>query len=368
MNIRHCVILIISLLVFSDRLAATEKTITIPMKYGLMRNILSKQLYTGAESNARIWKDAKDCSFLDLSNPEIGNQESLIKIDNNVHARIGIQVAGNCMPMTEWRGFLQTYQQAIIDSGGNVLSFPVVRAKAFDKTGLELNIKQLQDLIKNSVELKLADIKIDLNHFRPEMIKAVLPYVEANHSEALYDLINSLRFKKTEFDNQALSVEIGFNDAPAAITPNSSSAAFTQREIQHWRTIWTKWQQNLENNLNRASSPIKSEADRSALRDLLKEAGAAFEKGLSEKDISENDPVRNFLETSWDKLAPLLGKAGEEITGAKGLGFLTLISASDLLAELDPLTKPIGLEFSANGLRKMMRSYFEYESSQQKRT
>ena len=96
------------------------------------------------------------------------------------------------------------------------------------------------------------------------------------------------------------------------------------------------------------------------MREVLQEADAAFEKGLTTEDSGDNDPVREFFNSSWDKLGPLLRNASKRLPGAEGLQFLTLITATDLMYEVESITAPLGLEISANGLRKLARSYLAH--------
>ena len=103
--------------------------------------------------------------------------------------------------------------------------------------------------------------------------------------------------------------------------------------------------------------------NRDTLQKTLKKAGIAFEKGLTADTASgSDDPVRQFVNESWDELAPLLRTASKQLPGAEGLRYLTLIAATDLMYELESIGSPFGLEISANGLRKIARSYMKHKN------
>ncbi len=358
----HTIFLATGLLLSAANSLASETKISVPMDYRLIRNVLVNQLYTGEGETARLWKDGKQCSFLDISNPQIGGENGQVKINNNIHARIGMTLGKNCIPAIEWSGVLETFQQPTLDATGNVLSFPVTRANAYDRNGQQLNIGQLQDLINNAVQPKLAALKIDLNEQRDDIVKTLLPYIDADDTEKLHDTVNSLRFKRAEAGDKALLIDVGFSGLKQKKADTRPVAAFTADELQQWQTVWKTWERNLENSLNRPPLDKQTEADKALLREVLQDAGAAFEKGLTASDAGDNDPVRAFFNDSWDKLGPLLRTASKQMPGAEGLRYLTLIAATDLMYELESITAPLGLEISSNGLRKLARAYLAHET------
>jgi hypothetical protein len=343
---------------------AAETKLSVPMDYRLIRNVLVSQLYTGDGETARLWKDGKQCSFLDISNPRINGEAGQVKIDNNIHARIGMTLGGKCIPAIEWSGILETFQQPTLDTSGNVLSFPVIRATAFDRNGQPLNIGQLQDLINKAVQPRLAELKIDLNEQRDDITKTLLPFIDADDTEQLHDTVNSLRFKRAAAGDKALMIDVGFTGLNQKKADKRPVAAFNANELQQWQSVWKNWEQNLHNSLSRPPLDNQAEADKATLREVMQEAGTAFEQGLTASDVGGNDPVRAFFNDSWDKLAPLLRTASKQLPGAEGLRYLTLIAATDLMYELEAIGAPLGLEISANGLRKLARSYITHQAGQ----
>ncbi len=339
---------------------AAETKLSVPMDYGLIRNVLMSQLYTGEGGTARVWKDGKQCSFLDLSNPKIDGEQGQVKIDNNLHARIGMTLGGKCIPAVEWSGVLQTFQKPTLDASGNVLSFPVTQINAFDNNGQALNIGQLQDLINKAVQPMLANLKIDLNESRPEIIKTLTSYIDADDTDKLNEVVNSLRFKKVEANDKALQLSIGFNGLKTKKASKTPVAAFSPDELQQWQSAWLGWQLTLEKSLDQPPLDAQSAETKATLQELMQEAGVAFEEGLTQAEIGKNDPVRGFFNQSWDKLGPVLRTASKQLPGAESLRYLTLIAATDVMYEIESIGAPLGLEISANGLRKLARSYISH--------
>ena len=361
MNLRPF-LMSISLLLSQAGLAG-EINVPVPLDYRLIQNVLANQLFTGQGQSARVWKDGKECSFLDLSNPQIGGENSQVKIGSDVHAQFGAKMGGKCMTLIKWNGILETLQKPTLDKTGTVLSFPVTRINAYDRSGMPLNIEQLHELLQQVVAPRLANLKIDLNESRDDIVKTLLPYVPAEDTEQLHDSVNSLRFNAVKADAQGITLNLGFsaNLKKANSTP---AQAFNAGELQQWKTIWQGWQASLDKAI--AQAPLQGELaeSRNTLQAVLQKAGMAFEQGLTADAGEGNDPVRAFISDSWDELAPLLRTVSKQLPGAEGLRYLTLIAATDLMYELESIGSPFGLEISANGLRKIARSYINHQAGQ----
>ena len=78
-------------------------------------------------------------------------------------------------------------------------------------------------------------------------------------------------------------------------------------------------------------------------------------QALSEPAAEGSDPVRQMFSDVWSRLAPLLREMSHDLQGDLPLQYLTFIAAGDLLQILDSLGPVIGLEISADGLRRMAR-------------
>lgn len=356
-------LLLAASLVFSASGTAGEINLPVPLNYQLMRNVLVNQLYNGENQTARLWRDGKQCSFLDLSDPQIGGENGQVKIGNRIHARFGTKLAGKCMTLLEWRGILETLQKPTLANGGTLLSLPVTSILAYDNNGQTLNIGQLQDLLQQVVGPKLADLKIDLNESRGAIVKTLLPYVPAEHSEQLHDAVNSLRFNGVAADANALMLNLGFT-AKLKQPDTAPAAAFSAAELAEWQTVWQNWRGSLERAIDQMPLAAESTQNRATLLAVLQKADTAFEAGLKDDSEQDGDPVRRFIDESWTDLAPLLRTVSKQLPGAEGLRYLTLIAATDLMHEVETIGSPFGLELSSNGLRKIARSYLNHLASQ----
>ena len=147
------------LMIFAGSSSANQISVPLQIDYSMIQKIMATQLYTGKGNVAELWNDRQGCSYLKLSDPEINGQNGQVRMLNNVQARFGTGMGGQCLTVLEWAGILETFQQPTLDSGRSVLSFPITKASAYDREGRHLTIDRLQDLIKRFAEPKLGRSK-----------------------------------------------------------------------------------------------------------------------------------------------------------------------------------------------------------------
>jgi len=356
MKNRVLLLLLAYLIAFSTISLGSQLTVPVPIDYELVRKLLINQLYTGKDKTAHLWKDNQGCSLFDLSDPKIEGQNGLVRILNVVHARFGTGLGGQCMTLLEWNGRLETFQQPVLEEGGTILKFPVIRANAYDQQGHALKIDRMQDLIKRFAEPRLAAVKIDLRESRQQIESSLAALTTEQNKAQMQRLLDTLRFSEAKADKSGLLVKIEF-DAPSQgqLASAKSTAAFTADEMRSWQAAWQQWELFLTEAIGRAAGDTQSQQLRADLQGILTEARGAFQRGLQSNDVNGKDPVRTFFLTTWDKLAPVLRRVANEVPGAEGLRYLTFIAATDVLYQIETISGPLGLTVSSDGLRQLGR-------------
>lgn len=332
--------------------------VPVPIDYALIKNIMLNQLYTGENNTAHLWRDGKNCSYLDLSEPNVDGQQGQIRIINNVQARLGSVLGSQCVPLLEWSGRLETLQQPQLDANGSILKFPVTKAVAYDRGGQSLTIDQLQDLLKRFAEPKLAMLQIDLNESRSEIEKTLTRFVPQQNKEQLSQALSTLKFDEIKVGETGLAVNISL-DLPdqLEVAPRTGPAeALTDAEMQLWQDNMHQWEAFLTDIVNFANKDARSEAVQTTLAEVLADGRAVFQNALQNDAGTEKDPVRLFFTRSWTRLSPLLRTVAKDMPGAEGLRYLTFIAATDVLYELENnIGASFGLDVSTDGLRRLAR-------------
>jgi hypothetical protein len=342
------------LTIFAKAGAADQFTLPIQLDYGLIKKALITQLYKGTGNTAELWNDKQGCSYLKLSDPEVSGQKGQIKLVNNLHARFGTGLGGQCATLFEWAGVLETLQQPTINSAQSVLSLPLIKVTATDRQGRTISNTKIQELINRFVEPKLSAIKIDLNESRADIEKTVTEFLPKENIAEVKELLNSLKFSSADANDAGVAIKLAF-DAPAKTVIKQPAAALSEAEQKQWQVRWQEWDQFLSKAIQQASDDAKSPELRDALMETLLESRSAFQAGLKEHDVNGDDPVRVFFTQTWQRLAPQLKVLAKELPEIQGLRYLTFIAATDVIYELENIGAPLGLDISSDGLRRLAR-------------
>lgn len=342
------------LMMFAGNGRADQYSLPVQLNYSLIKKALVTQLYTGTGTVAELWNDRQGCSYLKLSNPRISGQQGQIKLLNDIDARFGTGLGGQCVTVFEWGGVLETLQQPTIDRTQSVLSLPVTKISASDRQGRQLINNELQGLIKRVAEPKLSEVKIDLNKSRADIEKTVAEFLPKENAAEVKEALNTLKFSSVDANDTGVTIKLAFN-APAKAAVKKPAAALSDAEQQQWQASWREWDEFLSKAIQQASDDAKSPELRDTLMEILLEARSAFQSGLKEHDAKGGDPVRLFFTRTWQRLAPALDTLAKELPEIQGLHYLTFIAATDVIYELDNIGAPFGLDISSDGLRRLAR-------------
>lgn len=341
-------------LMFSTSGSANQISVPVQIDYKLITKALVSQLYTGTGNTAELWRDRAGCGYLKLANPDIGGQNGQIRMLNDVQAKVGTAMGGQCLTILEWGGTLETFQQPTLDAEGSVLTLPITRINAYDRDGRYLAIAQLQDLIKRFAEPRLAAVKIDLRESRNEIEQTLAKFLPQENAAQVQEMLSSLRFSSVNAQDNGVDIKLALN-VPEQLTPAQPAPAFTEAEQQQWQAAWPQWDAFLSSAIKQASDDTQSPELRDALMEILMDSRTAFQAGLKQHDANSADPVRVFFTDTWQRLSPLLSTIAQELPGMQGLRYLTFIAATDVIYELDNLGAPFGLNISSDGLRRLAR-------------
>ena len=342
------------LLSFQGQCLANQLSVPLQIEYSLIKKVALAQLYTGKDDSAELWNDRQGCSYLRLSKPDINGKNGQIRLLNQVQARFGTGLGGQCLTVLEWSGVLETFQQPTLDADHSILSFPITSATAYDRDGRHLTVNKLQDLLKRFAEPKLAAVKIDLNEVRSNISQTLEHFLPKDNAAEVKDILKSLKFSNINAGDRSIAIKLDFN-APLKKTAAKPAPAFSEAEQQQWQSAWQQWDVFLSSAIKQAADDTKSPELRKNLAAILTDSRAAFQAGLKEHDADGPDPVRVFFSDTWVRLVPILKTIAEDLPGVQGLRYLTFIAATDVIYELEKLGAPFGLDISSDGLRRLAR-------------
>lgn len=307
--------------------------------------------------------DADLCNRVELSDLVIATANQDLVLSLAVRAVTGAHVMGQCRGPSPWRGRMNLKLVPGVEPGGRAVRFTPLGlelVRADGSPGLLTGPTRL--LAENLLLPRIERLRLDL----AEPLAAIDGLLEATRPAQAPATLEGTRILAVEVVETGLSLRLGVGigavaglDDPPAQPPLSpqEQLQWQQREDEldgFLTTIITSMAARAGPELRLELMAVLLDA-RHALAEALGEQ--AHEQALDDADAGDPDPVRRIFIASWDQLRPWLAELSD--AGAAGvdadLRLAAFLAGGDALRALDALGPAVGLEISADGLRRLAR-------------
>lgn len=341
--------------------AARAGEVLVPIQFDrvFLRQGLIERVFTDPDLTAQAWNDGTGCNYLTLSDPALETGDGRLRIRSRAVARVGHLLGERCIVVLDWSGFVETVERPAIDPGAPVIRFTVEDSSLYGEDGTKSTATGvIWDWVKRYVHPRLEADSIDLGAALADL-RAFLPLVLADRdSERVRALIDSVALAAVEPNDAGLAATIRFQlgeRAPA--TPGAApEPTLTSEELRRWEQSWQHWDAFLTFVVKYGAGDTAQLDQRRELFDVLLEARYDILKALTPSAPGAPDPVPALFLETWARLAPVLRQSSSGLPGQRTWRYLSFISAGDALAAIDRLGPDIGLEISADGLRRLVRT------------
>ena len=279
-------LLICSLWLPSLALAATETVILpVTLEYPFIRSVLVYQLYNAPGERAIVIDEAQgDCVHIELSNPEVSREQSLIKVGSNIKIRAGVPILGTCVGHFEWEGHIEVLERLVVDENSWRARFETIDSRLYDTNRKPSTITgRLWNLIKAYVHPYLSQTNIELAPPLQE-VKTFLPLVflpeERQHVDHWLD---TLRLGPVEVEESAVKVNL-LMEVQTQSKPRTSAAQLSLSEIEHLSRAWEDWDAFLVFEIESLIGQPITDMERASLLEILLENRYDFLQVTQPKD------------------------------------------------------------------------------------
>jgi hypothetical protein len=330
--------------------SADEVAVPLRIDVAYVRAMLVEQVFTEPGPSAAIWRDGTGCGWLTLRDPVVDVVAGRLRVESRGEAQIGTPLGDDhCLPVLAWRGSVEAFEEPGVDAGGRALTFRVVDSNVYDeqrKKGLATG--RLWDIVKAHVHPRLETLRIDLG--RPfEELRAWLPLALPGSAERIDGLVASMALREPHTAADGIVVTLAFAVAPAATPPTTEpEPPATEKELRRWDAFLTF--------VTKAVARATTGETRQAVMDVLLDGRHEVLEALSaETGPAAPDPVPGLFLRAWERLGTLARSGATGLPAESALRFTTFVAAGDALAALVRLGPSIGVEVSADGLRRLAR-------------
>ena len=347
------------LLLVASALPAAGRQVDVPLTFDheFIRQALLAQLYTSASGKAVLWDDGTGCGFLKLREPTVDAAGTRVRVLTRGEARVGTRVGDQCLAPLQWDGFVEALEEPQIGADPTILQFRVVESNVYDAERKKRFLTgKLWDLVKEHVHPRLEAVRIDLNQPLNDL-RGVLPLIVApGDTERITRMLDSLHMTQATAGEKGVTVNLSFEvTAATPATAPTPEPTLTAEELRRWEESWQRWDAFVTFVVRQFGHDLAPKELRQALVDVLIEARLDILDALAPSAPGAPDPTRALFLKTWERLAPVARRTAATMPGTTALRYLSFVAAGDALVALDRAGPDIGLDISADGLRRMAR-------------
>ncbi len=335
--------------------AVSTETVRVPIKldYPVLRQLMQRQLFNTPDNRVEVLHDATGCSNLFLSDPRLHEDQQKLVITAHVRANIATAVFGNCTPLFNWEGDAKFLTKPVIQPGARSVRLKILSVQLYNPQGA-LITGQVLDLASGQLLSLMNRYEIDLSPTIDQLKKLLPDILDRRSAAQISKISDSLRLSEISVaaDGIDVAINLQIDRLPATQAP---VALLSAEEIQQLEANWQMMDAMITFAVKRYAKATSQQDLRDALVDILLDARYRLRDALAKPVNRANDPVRHWFIDSWQRLGPVLRQISLENPGQEPMLLASLLTATDALEILDRLGPSIGLDISANGLRRMGR-------------
>ena len=348
------------LLAVSTFLQAAEITIPLTVRYALLTQELARQVYTDPGGTARVWRES-DCRSLTLDRPQFSQEGVRLRFTTHGVASLGAEILEQCLSPGQWRGHIESLMEPEITPEWQ-LKLKIVDSSLYDEQWTKgLLSGLLWDVTKQFVHPRLTALTIDLAPPRDEVLSLLKVSVPSHAATRIKAMLDSAVPKNVEVRDHgvvvslALSVPDDFVRSPPA--PTQPEPPLSPMEIDTYQQAFDRWDAFLVFVIKGFGGDLVDQNIRGKLFDLLLTSRYQILPVLAgEYPRSRGDPVRRLFVQTWKGLHDIVQEGAQRgLLGDELLRYVGFIEAGDALVALDEAAPGLGIEISADGLRRLAR-------------
>ncbi len=343
--------LALALLLPAAQSLAERVQVPLSLDSHALESLLRERVFTANGDRLRLNDDGSGCQYLDLRQPRVTVDNGQILLRTTAEARAGRAIGGRCLLALDWRGDIEFVQRPQLDTGAEALVLHTDSWRALRPDG---SVDTVSTTIGRWIEQFLpADLKNTRISFAGPMaqLREVLGYHVPAGSGISPD---SLGLDAVQAGPDQVTLTIGVDVAPAPTSTPAAEPALTEAEIaqleQQLASVDAFFTYTIRN-LDGEAADVAPE-----LLAVLVELRRDLTTLLREPARLGDASARRLFMSAWEGLAPVLHTvAAQQTDYGEAVRYLTFVGAGDALRALDEIGPAVGIDISAEGLRRLAR-------------
>jgi hypothetical protein len=269
---------------------------------------------------------------------------------------VGFRLLWFCLSPIAWQGSLSLVAKPLVGRDWQLhFATSVVEARDPDGNPSPLTNGALQ-VARGRIEDRLNAFHYDLGPPADEAKSLVRAAASGERAAAALRAIDTLRPVETVAEPDGIRVRIAMDVDEAEASPPTPEGGLSDAEVRAWEDRLNRWDAFLLFVVKTLGIAEADKGVRNELFAILLDGRRDLVDVLRQGPVPGTDPVRNLFLSSWDRLRVQTRRAVRDgVLGERAFRFVTFLAAGDALAALDQAGPGLGLEISADGLRRLAR-------------
>ena len=332
----------------------------LTVRFELLLQQLTRELYTEPGGVAPLWREGR-CRHLSLDHPGFDRRGGFLRFFTHGDGVAGTRLLWFCLNALRWRGYVEALTAPYVTADWQ-LRLRVTESNLYDerwRKGLLSGL--LWDVTERALVPRLTGLSVDLTPPRDDVLGLIRMVVARSDAARMEAILRSATVRTVEVRDDAVVVHLVLDVPESFVKPRSAPAQseppLGPAELQAVETALERWDAFLVFVVKSLGLDIADPGVRAELFGLLIESRYELLPILA-GDVrrSEGDPVRRLFTETWGHLHDIVERAERRgLLGDKGLRYAGFIGAGDALVALDRAAPGLGIEISADGLRRLAR-------------
>jgi transglycosylase-like protein with SLT domain len=351
--------LALAIVAASAATAAAARTVTFPLvvDYPILESAFRRDIGMTEGESLELWGTPGGCHWAVADEMALDAQGGKLRVKITGSTVVGFRLLWFCISPIAWQGSLTIVTRPVVGRDWQLrLETAEVEARDPDGNPSPLTNAALQT-VKDRFAERLGAFRFDLGPPVDEAKALIRAVATSDRAKPVLVALDSVRPIETIADPDGIRVtvamEVPDTDEPAP----APEAKLSDAEVAAWEDRIDRWDAFLVFVVKTLGLATTDRAVRNELLDILLDARRELVDVLRQGPVPGTDPVRNLFLSSWDRLRVQTRRAIHEgRLGERAWRFVTFLAAGDALAALDQAGPGLGLEISADGLRRLART------------
>ena len=339
---------------------AAEIVVPLTVPFELVLQQLTRDLYTQPGGVAPLWRESR-CRYLSLDHPAFSRQGTFLRFVTHGEGSVGTHVLWFCLNALRWRGFVDALTTPYITADWQ-LKLRIAESNLYDESWRKRLLSGLLwDVTERALLPRLTRLTVDLTPPRDNALGLIRTVLSPSDAAQMETILRSATVQMVEVRDDAIVAHLALSVPEAFVQLRAPLAQpeppLSPAEIEAVERALERWDAFLVFVIKSLGLDIADPDIRAELFGLLIESRYELLPILAGNvQRSAGDPVRRLFTDAWKILHDIVGRAERRgLLGDKALRYAVFIGAGDALVALDRAAPGLGIEISADGLRRLAR-------------